>query len=400
LFCDGHSVTDISRTLHRSRNWVYKWINRGKSEEENWFLNETTEPRNKPNKIAQEIESEIINSRVRLIKRETAETKYSFCGAIAIHHDLDRKGVDEKPSLTTINRVIKRNGLVITENQKAKNDRPEKYYPWAIARYPGFLQQLDIITPLYITGYGKVVSINRIDVYNGHANLDQYDAKNTESVLGFLIKDWQAFGIPRYIQVDNEAAFKGGLYHPKTFGRLVRFCLNFGVQLIFIPFKEPWRNGHIESFNNRFEQLVWYRYRFKNLEHLRAESIKFKKQHNEYQTYKKNEFGKHSGYSFTNIFLPEDFYFDSSIPLPITTGFIHFIRFVDNNGYTSIFNETIYIENKLSFEYVWCVLNTREQKILIYYKATKKAQKELVKIEQYKLRESVKNRIPMNRFRK
>jgi putative transposase len=260
------------------------------------------------------------------------------------------------------------------------------------------LHQLDIITPLYITGYGKVVSVNRIDVYGGDANLEQYDSKNTESVLDFIVKDWQEYGIPKYLQVDNEAAFKGGLCHPKTFGKLVRFCLNFGVQMIFIPFKEPWRNGHIESFNDRFETLVWYRYRYHNLEHLRTESRKFREQHNEYQAYKKHEFGKTYAYPFTRSFLPNTFRFDHDVRLPITTGLIHFIRLVNDEGMVSILNEQFTVGSKYSFEYVWAVLNTRDETLSFYYKATKETPKELIKTERYKLRETVRNRIPVNHF--
>jgi len=101
------------------------------------------------------------------------------------------------------------------------------------------------------------VSVNRIDVYTNQANLEQYESKGAESIISFVIADWKAFGIPRYLQLDNEAAFRGSLYHPRTFGKFSRFCLNFGVEIVFIPFNEPWRNAHIESFNSRFDDLLW-----------------------------------------------------------------------------------------------------------------------------------------------
>jgi putative transposase len=259
---------------------------------------------------------------------------------------------------------------------------------------------MDLITPLYIAGFGKVISINRIDKYTSEANLEQYDSKNTDCVITFIIKDWQTYGIPKYLQVDNEAAFRGGLYHPKTFGKFVRFCLNFGVELIFIPFKEPWRNGHIESFNDRFEKLVWYRFRFEDLDHLNQESIKFRDHHNEYQVYRKQEFGKQYAYKYTQTFLPKNFNFDASRHLPITTGLMHFIRLVDNNGDISILNEKFTLDKKYSYEYVWAVLNTKLQSLTFYYKATKDAPKEIIKSIPYKLREPVKNRIPISRFTK
>ncbi|MDR4499573.1 MAG: hypothetical protein MRK02_16890 [Candidatus Scalindua sp.] len=72
------------------------------------------------------------------------------------------------------------------------------------------------MTPRYIQGYGSIVSVNRIDVYTNQANLEQYTDKGAESVISFLINDWKAFGLPRFLQLDNEASFRGSLYHIKT----------------------------------------------------------------------------------------------------------------------------------------------------------------------------------------
>ncbi|MDR4497132.1 MAG: hypothetical protein MRK02_04295 [Candidatus Scalindua sp.] len=76
------------------------------------------------------------------------------------------------------------------------------------------------MTPRYIQGYGFIASVNRIDAYNNQANLEQYTDKGAESVISFLINDWKAFGLPRFLQLDNEASFRGSLYYIKTFGKL------------------------------------------------------------------------------------------------------------------------------------------------------------------------------------
>ncbi len=131
-----------------------------------------------------------------------------------------------------------------------------KYYPTIKAKHPGHVHQLDLVTPKYIKGYGSIVSVNRIDVYTNQANLEQYTDKGAESIISFLINDWKDFGLPKFLQLDNEAFFRGSLYHIKTFGKLSRFCLNFGIEIVFIPFKEPWRNGYIENFNKHFNDLL------------------------------------------------------------------------------------------------------------------------------------------------
>ena len=240
--------------------------------------------------------------------------------------------------------------------------------------------------------------MNRIDVYTSQANLEQYQSKGADSIISFIMKDWKTFGIPRYLQLDNEASFRGSLYHPRTFGKLSRFCLNFGVELVFIPFNEPWRNAHIEIFNSRFDKMLWQPEVFKDLKHMRAESKKFRNKHNNYQDYRKNTFKKQTPKSYETKYLPESFTFDPTSDLPITRGRLHFVRLVDEDGNISILNENFYVDKNLSFQYVWAIISTKDLNLKIWYQATVDAPKELIKTEAYTLREPVKNRIPMSKF--
>ncbi|NOG83170.1 MAG: DDE-type integrase/transposase/recombinase [Planctomycetes bacterium] len=307
-------------------------------------------------------------------------------------------GFRKKPGLSTINRVLKRNDLVIEKSRHKNETTSGKYYPIIKTKHPGHVHQLDLVTPRYIKGYGSIVSVNRIDVYTNQANLEQYTDKGAESVISFLINDWKAFGLPRFLQLDNEASFRGSLYHSKTFGKLSRFCLNFGVEIVFIPFKEPWRNGYIENFNKRFNELLWQSKSFRDLKDLRVESKKFRNKHNNYQKYKKETFSQQYCKGYTQNFLPEGFTFDPSWVLPITNGRIHFIRLVNEKGDITILNEEFYINKALSFEYVWAILNTRKKELSVYYQAAPEAPKQLIRTESYKLRESVKNRIHIEQF--
>lgn len=395
---EGNKPTGICRSLHRTRNWVYKWIKRYQSGDPQWYLDESKEPKTKPTKIDQELENDIVGIRKKLVKRDTPETRYAFHGAVAIHQELDKLGHKDKPNLSTINRILKRNGLIEKEQRKKGNKESKVYYPEIRAAYPEHIHQLDLVTPRYITGYGKIVSVNRIDIYSANANLNQYQSKGADSIISFTIKDWSEYGIPHYLQLDNEAAFRGSLYHPKTFGKLTRFCLNFGVELIFIPFNEPWRNGYIESFNSRFNERLWLFQKFRDLEHLRDEAKQFRDKHNNFQAYKKEHFSKQRLYGYTTRYFPKGFKFDLSTELPITEGKIHFVRLVNEKGYINIFNEDFYINNELSFEYVWATIFTKEQRIKFYYQATKDSEKKLIKNVDYKLREPVHNRISVKHF--
>ena len=71
---------------------------------------------------------------------------------------------------------------------------------------------------------------------------------------------------------------------------------------------------------------------------------------------------------------------------------------VAENGNINILNEDFYVDKNLSFEYVWAIINTKDPNVKIWYQATKDAPKEILKTVSYKLREPVKNRIPINKF--
>ena len=70
-------------------------------------------------------------------------------------------------------------------------------------------------------------------------------------VLGDLV----AIGHPR-ASTDRQ---RNGLLrqppHPAGLGPLIRLCLAMGVEPWFIPPAEPWRNGIVEKFNDRWQQF-------------------------------------------------------------------------------------------------------------------------------------------------
>jgi putative transposase len=400
LHSHGRSITEIQRELGRTRPWVYKWIKRYQSKDSEWYLDESKEPKTKPRKIDAELEAVIIRTRQQLVKHDTPQTRYAYHGAVAIHKRLDEMGYKDKPHLSTINRVLKRNDLIDEKKYVRDPNKPKAYYPDIHALHPGHLYELDLVTPRYIAGYGRIISVNRVDVYTGQANLDQYTSKGADNIVAFCTEDWKIYPKPAFLKLDNEAAFRGSLIHPRTFGKLTRFCLNFGVQIIFIPFNEPWRNPYIESFNSRFNELLWTSQKFTGLDNIKQESKHFRDQHNNYQLYKKKHFSKQRLNGYTTTQFPANLAFELSTELPITKGKLHFIRWVDEKGYINILNEPFFVNKELCCEYIWSTIDTFEQKLFIYHQVAENAPRILVKSIDYKLREPVMEQIPVKHFHK
>jgi len=87
-------------------------------------------------------------------------------------------------------------------------------------------------------------------------------------------------GIPNHVQVDNAMSFFGSPTHPRGMVPLIRLCLHNGVEPWFVPMSEPWRNGMVESFNDRYQQMFLRKKEMFSLNDLKVGSLEFEQPHN------------------------------------------------------------------------------------------------------------------------
>jgi len=81
--------------------------------------------------------------------------------------------------------------------------------------------------------------------------------QNRIAVSKGLLCSWKTLGIPLYEQMDNQLPMQGSNQFPHSFGIVIRLCLSLGIQPLFIPLREPWRNGIIEHFQNVFDKMFF-----------------------------------------------------------------------------------------------------------------------------------------------
>jgi hypothetical protein len=74
-----------------------------------------------------------------------------------------------------------------------------------------------------------------------------------EIVIDALTEHWQQFGLPRYVQFDNDMVCQGSR-KKNAIGRVIRFCLLLVVILIFTTPYEQGFQGKIERFNSEIQQ--------------------------------------------------------------------------------------------------------------------------------------------------
>ncbi len=388
----GERPSKICKSLGRSRSWLKKWVERynssNKRSEEKWFKEKSRAPKNVHRRTDSEIEQLVITVRKSLLEGTTEDTKYRCIGAVEIQFRMHELGYseDESPSMSTIKRIIKRNGLVVQNRKRYIRCKSKKRYTLLNPTKANDVHQMDFVGPRHIKGYGRISSLNLIDVVSSKAHIQQYAGQTMDNVIEFLLECWTENAIPNYLQMDNGASFIGDVIHSRHFSRVVRLCLHLGVDPVFIAPRKPWMNGKIEGFNGDFGAKLWEREQWTDLEHIRGEAKIFLMRHNNRQDWKHR---KTDLDAVMDRKLPEDFEIDVH-NLPITEGKVHFIRLVLESGTISVLNEDFDVGESLAHEYVWATIDTKQEQLMIYYRDKNEEEAGLIKIYDYKIGENVK----------
>ncbi|MBW6432026.1 helix-turn-helix domain-containing protein, partial [Patescibacteria group bacterium] len=217
LYLKNVPISDIVQKLGRSRQWVHKWITRYRSEGgDNWYLSRSTAPSLARNRTPQKQEELVINVRKALVDR-----RYSQTGALSIMYEIERMGL-KPPSIPTINRILKRNNLITPSSVKQSKGIE---YP----NYFTLIQQMDLVGPRYLTGGSRFYFQNIIDIENHHVGVYPIRDKSSLTIAQRLAHFWTVYGMPDYLQMDNELSFRGSNRHPRSLGIVLRLALSLGV---------------------------------------------------------------------------------------------------------------------------------------------------------------------------
>jgi hypothetical protein len=292
---------------------------------------------------------------------------------------MKKLGMEQIPHTRTISRIIERNDLV---KEPKKYEKQNKLYPEIKPREPNILHQLDLVGPRYI-GKGKqnkFYSFNLIDAFSNAVKIKPYQGKRDVFVKDFLVYTWQILGIPVYLQLDNELSFRGSNRYPRTFGEVIKLCLYVGVEPIFVPESEPWRQGIIERFNDVYDKTFFRSQLFRDLDHLREESAVFEEFHNNNHRYSKLN-GKTPWVVHTTVsrrLLPKSDRLQD-IPIPFKDGKVSFVRLTDHRGHAKFFTETFEVDKDLQYQYVKGTIDTQLNLLKFFYN------NRIVNVHEYKV---------------
>jgi hypothetical protein len=127
------------------------------------------------------------------------------------------------------------------------------------------------VGPVYLQGSGHryYIWVGK-DAFDGAICLRLAYSRRMDEVLDFLAECWKDLGRPEQVQFDNARELAGWGPAAYTLSRVIRLCLRFGVEPVFIPEGEPHFNGSVENFNGWFQPRV-FQHRFQRPGDLRRE---------------------------------------------------------------------------------------------------------------------------------
>ena len=231
---EGRSVSELAAAHGVHRSWIYKLLARYREGGYEALEPRSRAPRSSPNCTPEEVVREVVSLREQLLSQG------HDCGAQTIAHHLARQS-EQVPSVSTIWRILRREGLVVPQPQK----RPRSSLIRFEAELPNETWQADI-THWRLAGGGHAEILNMID---DHSRLflasRAYPTTKAADVVDVFRSAVDLHGAPASLLCDNGAVFtatpRGGKvllqvemerlgviaknsrpYHPQTCGKVER----------------------------------------------------------------------------------------------------------------------------------------------------------------------------------
>lgn len=231
---EGRSVSELAAAHGVHRSWIYKLLARYKAGGYGALERRSRAPRSSPNRTSAEVVEAIVSL------REQLEAEGHDCGAATIAFHLAER-FEQVPSHSTIWRVLKKEGLVVSQPQK----RPRCSLIRFEADLPNEMWQADV-THWPLAGEGHAEILNMLD---DHSRLflasRAFPTVKAADVVDVFRIAVALHGAPASLLCDNGAVFtatpRGGKvllqtelerlgiaaknsrpYHPQTCGKVER----------------------------------------------------------------------------------------------------------------------------------------------------------------------------------
>ena len=366
----GKSQRGVARSFHVTLRTVQRWLARAGSyrlDHVDWS-SRSRAPHRMPGHTSPETETAVLTCRRELKE----ESPLGFYGADAIRETLQSDGrVDSVPSVRTIGRILTRNGALDSRRRSRRAAPGPGWYLADVAQGRAELESFDIVEGLVIEDHGEVEVLTGRALWGSETVAWTNSKLDAKSLVTSLLDHWRAYGLPDYVQFDNDTRFTGPHHHPDVVGRVTRVCLSLGITPVYTPPRETGFQAAIESFNNVWQQKVWSRYHHRDLAYLRGRSDRF------IDAYI-NRLGRRGESAPQRRPFPTGWQMNLQADL---SGRIIYLRRTDDNGAINLLGHKFHIDTNWPHRLVRCEFRVAEGEIFCYrLRRREPAQQPLLKV--------------------
>lgn len=267
----GRSQRSVARSFRVSLATVQFWLARAGDERlDRVDWSDRPSIRERTSRIPVDLEDLILDLRQDL---RTASDLGEF-GAVAIRRALlERLDLPwPVPAVRTIGRVLDRRGALDAVRRVRRPAPPPGWYLPDVAAHQRELDSFDIVDGLYLRGQPELGILTVVSLHGGLPGAWPDHGMRVGQIVPAMLGHWRTFGLPGYVQFDNDSRFLGGMRAQDAIGTVIRHCLALGVVPVFAPPRETGFQAAVEALNGRWQAKVWARTWEPTLESLQQRS--------------------------------------------------------------------------------------------------------------------------------
>ena len=220
--------------------------------------------------------NEPLQRRILALRQELRRGDLGFVGAQAIADALAATpATDQRPSLRTIGRILKRHGVLDAVRRVRRAAPPAGWYLPDVATGAAELDAFDVIEDLPLEAGPRLDVFTTRALWGSVCGAWLSATMRARWLCECIESHWRRHGCPGYAQFDNDSRFQGTHTHPDVLGQVMRFCLSLGVTPVFAPPREHGPQNLNESFNHLWQQKVWHRFEHADTEAFQSASDRF-----------------------------------------------------------------------------------------------------------------------------